>query len=259
MRPPLGRRVLARRVVIAALGASALALPLFVGTASAGPSNARWTIAGSRPSWAAQAPDLGAPAASTNIDFNVVLPMRDEAGAEKLALDVSDPNSANYGHYVSAATFDATYGPTSDQISKVQDYLRSSGLTVTGIAPGNRWVSVSATAQQVETAFGVKLRNYQYKSHVVREPATSLTVPQSMKPYVSAIIGIGTEGSLRRPASPVQEPSQVSPQTTCELLQLLAPVSEHFRGQAVPDHQLRLHAQADAYGIRPATVGLDRH
>ena len=61
------------------------------------------TIAGSAPAWAATAKVVGSPSASSQITFNVVLPLRHAAALDKLALAVSGPKSASYGHYLTPA------------------------------------------------------------------------------------------------------------------------------------------------------------
>lgn len=199
MRAPLGRRVAARPTLIV-IGVAALVVPFFAGSAFADPSNSRSIVAGSKPAWAATASVVGTPSAATKISFNVVLPLRDAAGAARLAAAVSDPTNAKYGHYVSAAQFNASYAPTDAQVAKIKDFLAGAGLAVTGVAPGNRWVAATGTARQVESAFATKLRNYRYKGRTIREPSTSLSVPRRIAGLVSGIVGVGTESLLRRPA-----------------------------------------------------------
>jgi subtilase family serine protease len=220
MRSPLGRRVRTRRSLVA-LGAAALIVPMVVSSASASSPDPRWTIAGSRPAWASTAPLAGSPAESTKIAFNVVLPLRDAAGAAALATEVSDPASPRYGQYVTAAQFNATYGPTAGQVATVKSFLSGTGLDVTGVAAGNRWISVTGTAHQVETVFGTSLRNYRYKGRTIREPSTSLTVPGRMAGLIMGVVGVGTENQLRQPAAakpspltmkrPLATPSDTSP------------------------------------------------
>ena len=109
---------------------------------------------------------VGSPSASTKISFNVVLPLRNAAAADKLAADVSNPKSASYGHYLTAAQFNARFAPTTAQVNKVADFLRGAGISVTGTAQGNRWIPASGTVSQVNAAFATTLHNYSYKGHV---------------------------------------------------------------------------------------------
>jgi len=214
MRSQLGRRALARRTAIA-FGVAALFVPLLVSNASGAPSGSRFTLSGSRPSWTPSAAVVGSPTAATKINFNVVLRLRDATGAAKLAAAVSDPNSPRYGQYVTAAEFNAAYAPTADQIAQVSSFLTGGGIHVTGVAAGNRWVSATGSARQVEAAFATTLRNYRYKGHTLREPSSLLSVPSSLANVVAAVVGVGTEDTLRRPASmPRTGDGPVSPAAT---------------------------------------------
>jgi subtilase family serine protease len=214
MRPQFGRRVLGRRTVLV-IGVAALVVPIFVGGASGAPAASRSTLSGSRPSWTPSATVVGTPSASTKVSFNVVLRLRDAAGAAKLAVAVSNPSSSSYGHYVTPAQFNAAYAPTTDQVAQVRSFLSGAGIQVTGVAAGNRWVHAIGTARQVEAAFATTLRTYRYKGHTLREPASLLSVPASLAPMISAVVGVGTEDTLRRPASmPRTGDGPVSPAAT---------------------------------------------
>jgi subtilase family serine protease len=142
---------------------------------------------------------VGSPSASTKISFNVVLPLRDAATADKLAADVSNPKSASYGHYLTAAQFNARFAPTNAQVTKVADFLRGAGISVTSTAQGNRWVEATGTVHQIESAFSTTLHNYRYKGHVMHAPSTSLSVPSSMAGLVTGVIGVTNDGALRSP------------------------------------------------------------
>src|SRR5690349_168017 len=106
MRPRLSLKA------VAVLGASALALPLMASSTFAANASSRSAVAGSLPDWVATAHQTGTPSASTRMSVDVVLPLRDSAAAERLALSVSDPKSSAYGHYLSAAEFNARFAPT---------------------------------------------------------------------------------------------------------------------------------------------------
>jgi subtilase family serine protease len=185
--------------VILVASAAALALPFSAGSASAAPAS-HVPVAGSAPAWVATAKVVGRPSASSRITFNVVLPLRHAAALGKLALAVSDPKSASYGHYLTPAQFNQQFGPTAAQTASVRGYLAGLGLTVKGVAQGNRWVTVSGTVRQVESAFGTTLRNYSYKGKRLRAASRPLSVEASMSKLIAGFIGVGTEGTLRRPA-----------------------------------------------------------
>ena len=193
-------RVHVRRAMVM-FGAVVLTVPLIANSAFSAPSGGRTTIAGSTPSWAQTAPAVGAPSASTRISFNVVLPLRDAAGAAQVAAAVSDPKSSSYGHYLSAASFNAAYAPTATSVAKVEAYLKGAGISVTGVASGNRWIQASGTVSQVNAAFSTTLRNYRYKGKTLRAPAGNLSVPRSIAGLISGFVGVSQDNALRTPSS----------------------------------------------------------
>src|SRR5262249_46568257 len=134
------RRIIVRRALVA-LGATALIVP-FAANSGYAATPSRTTLAGSIPSWATSSRVIGTPSAS-RITFNVVLPLRNQAAADKLALSVSDPKSASYGKYLTPAQFNSRFAPTNAQVAKVASFLKGAGISVTRTAPGNRWVTAS--------------------------------------------------------------------------------------------------------------------
>jgi subtilase family serine protease len=199
MRSHLARRTIARRALVLA-GAAVLTVPFATSSAFAATSS-RATLTGSTPSWATSGRMVGSPSTSTKISFNVVLPLRNAATADKLAADVSNPKSASYGHYLTSAQFNARFAPTTAQVNKVAAFLRGAGITVTGTAQGNRWVQASGTVSQVNAAFSTTLHNYSYKGHVMHAPSKSLSVPSSVAGLIAGVVGVTNDGALRTPAS----------------------------------------------------------
>jgi subtilase family serine protease len=218
------RRVIARRALVLA-GAAVLTVPFAASNAFAATSS-RATIAGSTPSWATSGRVVGSPSASTRITFNVVLPLRNAAAADSLAAAVSDPKSSSYGRYLSTKQFNSRFAPTTAQVNKVTNFLRGAGVTVTGIAQGNRWVTASGTVRQIQSAFGTTLRNYNYKGHVMHAPSNALSVPRSIAGLIAGVVGVTNDGALRTPShvvmsggstvdSPASPSAAVPPRQSC--------------------------------------------
>src|SRR6202000_408057 len=78
-------------------------------------------------------------AANHMMSFAVSLKLHDEAGLRQFLAQVGNRSSAQYHHYLTPAQFTARYGPSTADVTKVTDYLRSAGLTVTRVS-GNRQV-----------------------------------------------------------------------------------------------------------------------
>jgi subtilase family serine protease len=192
MRPQLVRRALAT------LGATALVVP-FLGSGAAMAAPDRVTVPGTSPSWAQPAKATGTPAASDSVTFAVALPLRDAAGADRLAQDLTDPNSETYGNYLTAAQFNARFAPTDAAVARVKSFLAGQGITVTGVADGNRWVAANGSVAQVNKAFGTVLRTYAWDGKQLKAPSTPVSVPASVAGDVAQVTGLDDGALLRHP------------------------------------------------------------
>ena len=188
---------------LAILGATVLAagLTTMTGyTASASEVGSdRTPISGSSPAWTASAQAVGSPASDQSISFEVVLQLRDAVGAEKLAGSVSDPNGANYAKYLSPAQFNARFAPTAAQVAKVQSFLTSQGLSVSGVASGNRWIDASGTVAQIQKAFTATVKTYNYKGRRLRGTPSALTVPSGVAGLIAGVLGVSQSASVAQP------------------------------------------------------------
>jgi subtilase family serine protease len=178
------------RRTVAVVGAVALSLPFAASAASAAPTVARVGVTGTQPAWALASQSVGAPAASTRITFSVALPLRDAAGAEKLLQRVSSPKSGSYGAYLSAAKFNAAYAPTKASVTRVTNFLKGAGLSVKGVAAGNRWVTASGTVAAINKAFSTTIRTYNVRGQRRNAPSSQLSVPASIRGDVLAVTGL---------------------------------------------------------------------
>jgi len=98
------------------LGATATAMLVLALTTT--PSSATTPAASPRvtidsaPTWTKQAKAIAPTPSTQSQSMTAVLKMRDQAGAEALALAVSDPSNAKYGTHLSAAAFRSRFAPT---------------------------------------------------------------------------------------------------------------------------------------------------
>ncbi|GGM18291.1 S53 family peptidase [Nakamurella endophytica] len=196
------------------LRAAACAVALLAPLCTALPAAAvepRVALPGSRPAWAATTQATGtAPAATQTVTVRVVLNLRDAAGAELVARQVSDPRNAAYGRYLTPAAFNARFAPTAVSVRTVTDYLRASGITVGAVAAGNRWISASGSATAMNKAFGTVLKNYLVAGRVLRAPSSAATLPSTVAALVAGVSGLSQAPTSRTPAHlsvPVDRPA----------------------------------------------------
>jgi subtilase family serine protease len=231
--------------------------------AADGPSS----IPQSHPQWATPKDKVADVAAGSTVTFRVYLRTRDEAGAETLAMAVSDPPSAAYGHYLSTAQVRSRFAPTEGQVSSVRDWLTSSGFGVGSVPSNNAFVEATGNAAQIDRAFRVHLGKYKVQGSTLRAPDTDLSVPSSIASSVLGVMGIDQAQNLMKPLS-TTGPSDVAPSPG---FRNARPCSDYF-GQKVdttdPKFQGRTLSYApcgytpgqlrSAYGIdRTVNAGID--
>src|SRR5450631_2556130 len=175
-----------RGVVIGATASMALALttPTF---ASATVKPLRTNIENA-PGWTSQAHRVGRIPATRQLQMTAVLGLRDAAGAEALAAAVSDPSSAQYGQYVTAAAWRSRFAPADSDVAAVTLWLKSQGFSVGVIPLNHRFIPFSGTSTQAENAFATDLQVFNKNGQVVSAPASSVWIPTIL---AGTVVGIG--------------------------------------------------------------------
>jgi subtilase family serine protease len=200
----MGSSRFTRKVAIGLLaGATVVGLSLTAGSAMAAPQG-RHPLNGSTPRWLHLAHDMGASPTSQQVNFGLLLGMRNQASAVATLQAISDPASARYGQWLSNAAFDSSYGPTSASVGAVQGWLRSQGFQVTTTLPSGMYVEASGSVAKVESVFGTSLHTYSYLGKDVRANATQLSLPAStpaaVVSAVSGVVGVDQGSALKQPA-----------------------------------------------------------
>ena len=197
---------LRRRTCVPAI--AALSASLCMGAAAAAPAaqadSARATLSGTAAPAQVQAAATGAVSGSTQVNFDLVLKLRDQAGAVALLKAVSTPGSAEYRDYLTAAQWQAEFSPTAAQVAQAEQWLTGQGFSLGAVAKDRTTISASGTAAQVESAFGTTLENYKVAGHTLRMAARDLSVPASLAGVVVGAAGVNQ--TLMTPASAGNNP-----------------------------------------------------
>ena len=189
---------LRRGAVVSATAAVTLAVAgLSPALAQAAGPSPRTTL-DDAPAWTTHATRVGQTPAGQQQHLTAVLALRDPAGAESLAAAVSDPASAQYGAFVTAAQWRARFAPRASDVAAVTAWLRAAGFTVGAIPANHRTISFSGTTAQVEKAFGTDLQTFRRSGSTVTANASSVSVPRALAGTVVGISGLDTS-ALRRP------------------------------------------------------------
>jgi subtilase family serine protease len=187
----MGSSRIIRKVAIGLLASgTVIGLTAAAGAASAAPQ-ARHPLDGSMPKWLPQAHDMGASPSVQQMNFGILLSMRDQAGAQATLQAISDPASASYGKWLTNAEFDARYAPAKSSVTAVQAWLRSEGFQVTKTLPSGMYVEASGSVAKVESTFDTSVHNYSYLGKNVHANNSQLSLPANTPAAVtSAIAGV---------------------------------------------------------------------
>jgi subtilase family serine protease len=153
-------------------------------------SGGRTTLQGSAPSWATSKNLTGTADPATAVGFRVYLGWIDPDGAAALAKSVSDLHSGSYGRYLTPNQFRSRFAPSASDTAKVQNWLRSQGLSIAYTPQNNHYISVEGTLAQAQAAFGVQFGIYGVQGQSLRSPVEDLSIPSSLAGTVQAVVGL---------------------------------------------------------------------
>jgi subtilase family serine protease len=200
----MGSSRLVRKVAIGLLAVgTVIGLTAAAGAASAAPQG-RHPLDGSMPKWLHQAHDMGASSSAQQMNFGILLGMRDQAGALATLKAISDPSSSSYGQWLTNAQFDARYAPAKSSVTAVQAWLRSEGFQVTKTLPSGMYVEASGSVAKVESTFNTSVHNYTYLGKDVHANNSQLSLPAdtpaAVTGAISGVIGIDQGTAIKHTA-----------------------------------------------------------
>jgi kumamolisin len=109
-----------------------------------------------------QAKSLGRLPAAQSLHFDIVLPLRDQAGLESFLRAVYDPSSPTYRHFLTVEDFTARFGPSELDYNALIRFANASGFTVLGGSRDSMDVQMKGSVSAIEAAFHVKMNLYQH-------------------------------------------------------------------------------------------------
>ncbi|MEN3361926.1 MAG: hypothetical protein V7637_5908 [Mycobacteriales bacterium] len=183
---------LRRLLAVTAAAAAAVSVTLPVTTAGAAD---RVTL-DAAPAWTHAARAAGATPSTAPVRLTAVLPLRDADAAERLALAVSTPGDAQFGHYLTAAQWRNRFAPTDATVATVTSWLRAHRFTVTAVPANHRYVAFSGSAGAANAAFGTGLTNYVKDGARVTAPSKAVTVPAGLAASITGITGLDTSARM---------------------------------------------------------------
>jgi len=147
----------------------------------------------------------------------VALNLRNRDELESFLDDVQNPESPNYGHFLSQEEFNARYGPAVDVEQRLVDHLHASGVTVTDRFSNRLLVRAVGSVAALERAFGVRFYNVTLRGKVHYAAIDEPTLPAD---FASSVVGVIGLDDLTAPHPHIRDvellgPKAVVPGTAC--------------------------------------------
>lgn len=133
-------------------------------------------------------------AGNENVHFAISLQLRDAAGLERFANQVSDPHSLTFRQFLTPEQVGEKFGPSQADVDATVAFLQSNGLKVSEIAKNRMTITVDGTVDQVNRAFGttVVYANRVDGPGTYRSNLTDLHAPASVASRILSVDGIDT-------------------------------------------------------------------
>ena len=152
-------------------------------------------IPGHVPSWASAENLIEAVPAEERLDgMTLVLarhPDRQRA-FEKLLAEQQDPSSPEYHHWLTSTEVGERFGPKTEELDSITDWLESQGLHVNWIAPARNFIGFSGSAADVGSAFQTEVNYYTVNGRRKVSIDSPPMVPAALAPRIEAITGLYT-------------------------------------------------------------------
>ncbi|KAF8478880.1 subtilisin-like protein [Gautieria morchelliformis] len=133
---------------------------------------------------------------SRKLSPDVVLPMRfglkqnNMHRVEEFLMDVSHPESPNYGKHWTAGKVAETFAPSADTVDAVRGWLHSAGFAAERIklSPSRGWIEVNATVDEVENMLDADYHVYGHKQGGEHIACDSYSVPEHVREHIDIIL-----------------------------------------------------------------------
>ena len=115
---------------------------------------------------------------------------KQKADLAQLLADQQNTASPNYHHWLTPEQFAERFGANDADIAAISSWAQTQGLTVDEVARGHRWIVVSGSAAQVESAFQTEIHQYVVNGETHYANSADPTIPAAMQGVVVAVNGL---------------------------------------------------------------------
>ncbi len=177
------------------------------------PTQTPWPLPpiGGLPPAAAGLPPTGQLAPDTQLELIIGLLTNRQALENDLAA-LYDPNSVQYGQYLTPQQVADRYGASQAIIDKVSAFLQAQGFQIEAVSPLRDSITVSATVAQIAQTFQVTLLTFQDNGRTFFGPSSTVTLPAALQGLVTNVYGLNNFAQLTHAPLPSSASEQSAPE-----------------------------------------------
>ena len=159
------------------------------------------TISGNVRPEVAHAEDQGRIAADSPLGGIVLLHRSPEVQAafEAYLAQLSKPNAKLYHHWLTNAQIGEMFGPSNHDVSRVNLWLLSQGLTPEAASPDGMTIAFTGIAEHVEQAFHTEIHTLEYEGKQHYANVTDPQLPSALLPVVAGVVSLNDFHPTRQP------------------------------------------------------------
>jgi hypothetical protein len=153
----------------------------------------RVTLQGAVNPLANKANDRGALPDGTKLErMQIVLKRSDEqeSSLKRLLNDMHSAGSPSYHKWLTPEQFGKQFGPSDDDVAKLESWLQSKGFTITSLTPGRQVLEIAGTAGQLKSTFHTEMHQYSVQGVTRYANANAPDVPTALTPVFGGFVSL---------------------------------------------------------------------
>lgn len=113
-----------------------------------------------------------------------------ESALRQLIEEQNTPGTANYHKWLTPAQFAAQFGPSSQDLATVENWLSDQGFTINKLEPGSQALDISGTVGQLQSAFHTQIRKYMVNGQLHYANAVDPQIPAALAPVIGGFASL---------------------------------------------------------------------
>jgi uncharacterized protein (TIGR03437 family) len=109
---------------------------------------------------------------------------------EQLLADQQNPASRGFRRWLTPEQYAARFGSSDADVARIRAWAESQGLRMTNLGRSRTFLSFSATARQVQTAFHTRIHRYNVNGRTHFANATDPSIPAALADIVAGVWGL---------------------------------------------------------------------